>query len=1800
MSAIFISYCRDPDREAAGRLRDNLAERFGEDEVFLDESSIGSEEWANRIRAELQRCRLMICVVSVKWKERLKSPIKRRDDWVVEEIKTAIGRDVPIMPILINGNKIDEGQIKALAPFARKIFKVQAQSLNSGAMRKHEVTRLAGDITKRIPNLKILASPAEYQTQLSHLVHQNLNDLLPLAKQGDLDALKRVAAHTDGPNFQSMLPADQIRALSAKADVLIAESKLVEAELVASALSEMACPEVAQILVARIAVERSEFGKVLELAPSTKFRVTYLRAIALINLGRLQDALKELDLCESNPLVPAMRAIVYLLQNKRLLAKEEIDAALAMAEPTPQILEIELTVLFWQGVSDVLVPKNILLPPVLNFASYTNSIEAKLRFSVVLNRCEALIINKRHASEKWRMQLWKAACLYASGAGKDAVENYVSQTLMEIPGQALLVTFALSIGLNFDTASAEKALRKALDQSETTTYVLLAAMQLKLRLGHNSGAAQLIEQFAPKLQSQRERDEVLAIRESILEDTNQEQSDDSPHQLIAAKQWDQLCVVLKSSGAQATSAIDLWFIAAEEMALNGAWTQLWDISTELLIFKTGTATRWAIYAAARTNRPLDVLRLINESRSQFSEARLTEIARLEMDAQYKLGRLDLAQNLGAEILRLSNSPSDQIRLLAIHREMGDSAGTQVIARQLNPEAISPDQSLRVTEAVLQTNPTLARKFLARAVNAGLDTHSLLHGLSMAIRLGDDHLQELFEEKMHGVSDADKNWVRLGGDDLMQWLDENHQSQIQRVALWARCAIPIHAVYQNPNDLLGFWHGKFDPNGSIEIKSAPWYLHFGARSKAPSSPLNAGNLCMDTTALLSAHYLGVLDLIESHYAPITVSACVMQVLVQAENFPLAQILSERINSGIALKTYQFITLVPRAGTEIPDEKTPLILRAALQLTSSEVPSGTWIWVDDRAFHGQQSSAFTAVNSVDIVDELARAGNISQEKRLALRWRMRELNACFIPVCDEEIFAALRSPRAMNLLRFEQSEFARRFAQLCHSDNESSSEKIYTYSLFHAPVQLIQTIWADEGVEANLAWSNASLIWNELTQTWRTLDSPQGGENLSKNLGNVDIVFLAFAGWMLAWRDLTRLENYFKWLDQIVLSQLLRVDRSAMNSAAAMLTTLLAKFVVDSKRLNYEADFRARVLVWVRLLPTVLRKALQANPAFCEIYPADERVIVEIGDKQFLLGDAVQAVATAYQHGSSALKTRSKAPVAVQIEISGSPPRPFAQFSDERIELDGRYIAFSPRIEERTRLLRENTWCWEGSFQHLSDALSTLDAELDLSKKLLLFDDWMSKSPSAAIKDYCDAAKAGGDRPFFKPSVYFLCLLGIDPGQIGTVDWEVAAQLVLERVDVYEAARRFTALPITMPKVLAEKLFHAPEFHSFIAELLHSSSPWHRVHGLRLVRQREPDDSLHGVAQKCVDDWLEHGFAQAEAFFAITQYAKFELIEQLDKTRLQICVQCYAGMLLHPVDGKILWDDAAKMFSAMDQMPLAAFLRGQINARELRDFSHFSARRLWACVAESMLDEFKAEIPEQIAAQLRLELVSNGNPKPALWLRDMHFPNMLAGVEPPLERLSALLQTPVLKDLSDADGVSQVFTAALRDSMALGTDFVWEIIASILPFSDIPEHDFKTLFAYLQSTDAAANSEVEARSKVAVLAWLSCHPEVDNSRKQWAIARCADVIQRAEQKQSLIFDFCVRLAAGHGTNIGTIKIAEFLKALLLMQPDVATNVDACADPMIRNLPDADGVPLRECIVLARAQMRINLLSNNDAAH
>ncbi|MCB1509456.1 MAG: SUMF1/EgtB/PvdO family nonheme iron enzyme [Hyphomicrobiaceae bacterium] len=170
MTKIFISYRRDDSAGHAGRVHDRLEREFGRDLLFMDVDAIPlGANFVKVLGEEVGKCDVLLAIIGPSWLDAKDEDGNRRlenpHDFVRIEIATALTRDIPVIPILLEGTRVPKSE--QLPDDLKEL------SLRNGLDVRH--ASFHNDMDKLIRGLRP-AAPAAPSIQRPPAAHQSSDE----------------------------------------------------------------------------------------------------------------------------------------------------------------------------------------------------------------------------------------------------------------------------------------------------------------------------------------------------------------------------------------------------------------------------------------------------------------------------------------------------------------------------------------------------------------------------------------------------------------------------------------------------------------------------------------------------------------------------------------------------------------------------------------------------------------------------------------------------------------------------------------------------------------------------------------------------------------------------------------------------------------------------------------------------------------------------------------------------------------------------------------------------------------------------------------------------------------------------------------------------------------------------------------------------------------------------------------------------------------------------------------------------------------------------------------------------------------------------------------------------------------------------------------------------------------------------------------------------------------------------------------------------------------------------------------
>ena len=124
---IFINYRRDDSIGTAGRLRDRLAQTFGQDKLFMDVDNIpAGVDFVAHLNSQVAACDVFLAIIGPNWlkvkNEQRPAPARRSGRLCAIEIAAALARDIRVIPVLVDGARVPKADKlpDAIKPLVRR------------------------------------------------------------------------------------------------------------------------------------------------------------------------------------------------------------------------------------------------------------------------------------------------------------------------------------------------------------------------------------------------------------------------------------------------------------------------------------------------------------------------------------------------------------------------------------------------------------------------------------------------------------------------------------------------------------------------------------------------------------------------------------------------------------------------------------------------------------------------------------------------------------------------------------------------------------------------------------------------------------------------------------------------------------------------------------------------------------------------------------------------------------------------------------------------------------------------------------------------------------------------------------------------------------------------------------------------------------------------------------------------------------------------------------------------------------------------------------------------------------------------------------------------------------------------------------------------------------------------------------------------------------------------------------------------------------------------------------------------
>jgi hypothetical protein len=156
---VFICYRREDSAGFARLIYDRLRQKLGPENVFFDVDNIPlGVDFRKELSRSLDRCGTLVAVIGKNWLSAERDNLRRLDDpqdYVRMELEAALGREIRIIPVLLDGARMPEAE--DLPESLKELSRRQAVEISHNGFEADVQTLIRGVSRRKImPNWPFL------------------------------------------------------------------------------------------------------------------------------------------------------------------------------------------------------------------------------------------------------------------------------------------------------------------------------------------------------------------------------------------------------------------------------------------------------------------------------------------------------------------------------------------------------------------------------------------------------------------------------------------------------------------------------------------------------------------------------------------------------------------------------------------------------------------------------------------------------------------------------------------------------------------------------------------------------------------------------------------------------------------------------------------------------------------------------------------------------------------------------------------------------------------------------------------------------------------------------------------------------------------------------------------------------------------------------------------------------------------------------------------------------------------------------------------------------------------------------------------------------------------------------------------------------------------------------------------------------------------------------------------------------------------------------------------------------------
>ncbi len=761
---------------------------------------------------------------------------------------------------------------------------------------------------------------AELRALLSGETEQRVTRALDDLRAGDVGAVERTLGDLRAEPLWSQLEAGaRARVLRFAASAALNRDDVDAASDFSAQADALQSPDEPRI-AARIAFQKegAKAGLAVLGNPTTRDG-RQLQVALLLTVGDLDQAdagLALLDQDEPDPETLRLHAWILLMRDRRKEALALVEQLERDAGHWIATVRTAAIVRYANALSPMLAPEWFLNASPVDLDLVRVDDEGQAILARATTDLQGLVDRMPDIEDR----RWLLAALANQRDRRADAEAWARQLIAGDPGDPIAIAWSLARRFDVDLSAsrrcyAEKYASGATEQIVVRIHALLLAAEgdharsrseLRAHLDKQTGDAQVeaktwIARLTAEIGDEVVTAEVPAT-DYLVDDIQRARA--SGDWTIVGRSFDEI--------ASGTKPQPQTLSIAQLLAAEAKWEILAPHRDAILAFGTAEAVRIVAYLIASTDTDDALVAFIAEHRGAFpTNEPPPDVRRLVVDRQRRAGDLVSALDEARALSAQSGQPVDRHLEAQLRATIGDTAGAAEIVRDLLRSAeLAPDAALRWGETLRANDMPLARELWRYAVKTDTDRQLAVSAYFLAFSLGlEGEAGPLFSEVARAAADGAPGVWSLDVSELPNFLSAQMESGDANRALYLDGRVPAHLFAEQENqslDDLILGHGP--DNGPLRIR----LLRNGARPRhiQIGLPWLQWRLHMDISAILIAAEFDLLDLVEAHPNPVTISSSVPAALLDMQR---------RVTATQPTRLGELRELLPMIGADLTERR-----------------------------------------------------------------------------------------------------------------------------------------------------------------------------------------------------------------------------------------------------------------------------------------------------------------------------------------------------------------------------------------------------------------------------------------------------------------------------------------------------------------------------------------------------------------------------------------------------------------------------------------------------------------------------------------------------------------------------------------------------------------------------------------------------------------------------------------------------------------------------------------------------------------